>query len=209
MKGVPASEECLKSVQKMNSCPACQGFPGLRPCNNYCVNVMKGCLQAQVQSQDSWDKFVDSLMKLSDLLSGPFNVEMIIHPLDISISDAIMTFQESGFKVTQKVFEKCGQPRLVGRPKRSTAAEVELTWDRHDLLVVKRSARQDEEEFDFGEESKPTLQASTARKSDFERLIGDLRRVVRSSQGFWRHLPYTMCAKSGGRKDSLFDDDDR
>ena len=58
MKGVPVSGDCLKAVQKMNSCPACQGFPGLRPCNHYCVDVMKGCLSHQIMTQDLWDKFI-------------------------------------------------------------------------------------------------------------------------------------------------------
>jgi hypothetical protein len=34
-----------------------------------------------------------------DRLTGPFNVEQIVFQLDISISDAIMNFQDSGFKV--------------------------------------------------------------------------------------------------------------
>ena len=48
----------MKAVQKMNSCPACQGFPELRPCSNYCINVMKGCLAFHIETQDMWDKFV-------------------------------------------------------------------------------------------------------------------------------------------------------
>ena len=55
---IPISDECMKAVQKMNSCPACQGFPELRPCSNYCINVMKGCLAFHIETQDMWDKFV-------------------------------------------------------------------------------------------------------------------------------------------------------
>ena len=42
----------------------------------------------------------DSLLSLTDRLTGPFNVEQIVLQLDISISDAIMNFQDSGFKVS-------------------------------------------------------------------------------------------------------------
>ena len=65
MKDVEASEECLKAVQKMNSCPACQGFPGLRPCNHYCVDVMRSCLEHHIQTQNLWDKFIGEWLACS------------------------------------------------------------------------------------------------------------------------------------------------
>ena len=96
---IASSEECLAAVQKMNSCPACQGYSDIKPCNNYCLNVMKGCLAHHIEIQEQWDEFVESLLSLTDRLTGPFNVEQIVLQLDISISDAIMNFQDSGFKV--------------------------------------------------------------------------------------------------------------
>lgn len=44
--------------------------------------------------------FLESLLRLTDRLIGPFNVEMTIQPISIKISDAIMNFQESGFQVS-------------------------------------------------------------------------------------------------------------
>ena len=41
----------------MNSCPACQGYAGLKPCSNYCINVMKGCLVFHIEMQQKWDDF--------------------------------------------------------------------------------------------------------------------------------------------------------
>jgi hypothetical protein len=42
----------------MNSCPACQGYSDIKPCNNYCLNVMKGCLAYHIEIQEQWDQFV-------------------------------------------------------------------------------------------------------------------------------------------------------
>jgi hypothetical protein len=64
------TKECLKAVQKMNSCPACQGYPELKPCSNYCINVMKGCLVFHIELQDQWDSFITSLASLSERLLG-------------------------------------------------------------------------------------------------------------------------------------------
>lgn len=42
--------------------------------------------------------------KVTDRLLGPFNIEMVVEPIDIKISEAIMNFQENGPDVSQKVF---------------------------------------------------------------------------------------------------------
>ena len=42
--------------------------------------------------------------KVTDRLLGPFNIEMVVEPIDIKISEAIMNFQENGPEVSQKVF---------------------------------------------------------------------------------------------------------
>ena len=47
--------------------------------------------------------FLDNLISVGERLIGPFNIEAVVEPIDIKISDAIMNFQESGYEVTQKV----------------------------------------------------------------------------------------------------------
>ena len=42
-------------------------------------------------------------MKVSDRLLGVFNIELVVDPIDIKISDAVMNFQENGYEVSQKV----------------------------------------------------------------------------------------------------------
>ena len=53
----------------MNSCPACQGYAGLKPCSNYCINVMKGCLVFHIEMQQKWDDFAG---KKSYIITQPF-----------------------------------------------------------------------------------------------------------------------------------------
>ena len=173
---IPPREKCVEALTKMTSCPACQGLPAIRPCSNYCSNVMKGCLAYHTELSDSWDKYIgmfsffknsswelcfstiletnvnyylvvkfsnqillltlhvligtkylrilscfsilnngiclvtslkiefsDNLISVGERLIGPFNIEAVVEPIDIKISDAIMNFQESGYEVTQKV----------------------------------------------------------------------------------------------------------
>ncbi len=44
---------------------------------------------------------LESILSLTDRLTGPFNVEAIIPQLDITISNGIMNFQEAGPRVSE------------------------------------------------------------------------------------------------------------
>jgi len=46
---------------------------------------------------------VDELLRVAERLEGPFNVENVIGPINVKISNAIMNFQESADTVTSKV----------------------------------------------------------------------------------------------------------
>jgi hypothetical protein len=55
--------------------------------------------------------FLESLLHLADRLTGPFNVEHTILQLDISISNAIMNFQDSGMTVNE--FNDCNIHSII------------------------------------------------------------------------------------------------
>merc|ERR1719273_841952 len=178
---IPPKDECVEALTKMTSCPACQGLPEIRPCSSYCSNVMKGCLAHHAELGDSWDKYVDSLIAVGERLIGPFNIEAVVEPIDIKISDAIMNFQESGYEVTQKVFQDCGQPRLG---KRQSGG------------------------FGYGQQSssgdrpaKPTTAAGT----NLDILVNEIVAKVKDTKGFWTRLPYILCQNPevGSGKDKV------
>lgn len=45
----------------------------------------------------------DAMLLVADRLVGPFNIEAVIEPVDIKISEAIMTMQENSMQVSAKV----------------------------------------------------------------------------------------------------------
>ena len=62
-------------------------------------------------------------MKLATRLEGPFNIESVVDPIDVQISDAIMNYQENSEAVSNKVlealvvgFDFLGSPRLLVSP---------------------------------------------------------------------------------------------
>lgn len=45
----------------------------------------------------------DAMLLVADRLEGPFNIEAVIEPVDIKISEAIMTMQDNSMQVSAKV----------------------------------------------------------------------------------------------------------
>lgn len=48
----------------------------------------------------------DAMLLVADRLEGPFNIEAVIEPVDIKISEAIMTMQDNSMQVSAKVLSK-------------------------------------------------------------------------------------------------------
>lgn len=51
---------------------------------------------------------LDSMLLVAERLEGPFNIESVMDPIDVKISDAIMNMQENSMQVSQKVNEPRG-----------------------------------------------------------------------------------------------------
>lgn len=45
----------------------------------------------------------DAMLLVVDRLQGPFNIESVLEPIDIKISDAIMIMQDNSMQVSAKV----------------------------------------------------------------------------------------------------------
>uniref|UniRef100_A0A8C3Y4Y1 Glypican 6 n=1 Tax=Catharus ustulatus TaxID=91951 RepID=A0A8C3Y4Y1_CATUS len=94
---------CIRALMKMLYCPYCRGLPTVKPCNNYCLNVMKGCLANQADLDTEWNLFIDAMLLVAERLEGPFNIETVMDPIDVKISEAIMNMQENSMQVSAKV----------------------------------------------------------------------------------------------------------
>lgn len=172
---VNVAPACVKALTKMLYCPYCRGLPGLKPCHNYCQNVMRGCLANQADLDAEWNLFIDAMLSVADRLQGPFNIEGVIQPIDIKISDAIMNMQDNSMQVSAKVFQGCGQPKpsVVGRSARGIS-DVFSGRFKH-----------------FSHEERPTTTSGTS----LDRLVIDIKEKLRESRRFWSKLPDDICAR--------------
>lgn len=174
-----ASQSCIKAVAKLLWCPYCRGLTHPRPCGGFCLNVMRGCLAEHYELQEAWSTYVEWLTKLAERLEGPFNIESVVDPIDVKISDAIMNFQEKNEEVSKKVFLGCGQPSLAARAKRQTDDNDDVNFD------WKPSGRQGQ-----GQGRSPPV---TAAGTSIDRLMREFREKLAPLKDLWRDLPHSVC----------------
>lgn len=110
--------------------------------------------------------------KIADRLLGPFNIEVLVSPINLKISEAIMNFQENSHDVSQRVFTGCGRP-MLGRRRRRDNRELEL------------------ESLNFEQETTEHHNPSTGGVLD--KLVKEIRQRVRDLKQFWVYLPYRLC----------------
>lgn len=113
------SPECVSSLSEMLQCPICSEQRAYKPCIPLCTAVATSCLSSTTPMTKAWTEFTNALEAVLDRLLGPYNVEAVVEPIHIKISEAIMNFQESGPELSQAVFAKCGKPKLKSARKES------------------------------------------------------------------------------------------
>uniref|UniRef100_A0A5S6R4N4 Glypican-6 n=1 Tax=Trichuris muris TaxID=70415 RepID=A0A5S6R4N4_TRIMR len=169
------SAECVSQLTQMLHCQNCQGFAGQKPCSSFCLAVTSRCLVSYVVFDRHWNEYLESLLQLLDRLEGPYNIESVINPIDIQISEAIMIFQDRGKEISDKVFAGCGRPKIT-RTKRQTRSK--MADQLKDLRFGPISAR-----------------PSTVLGTSMDLLAKDMKEKALPTKGFWLHLPKKLCVK--------------
>uniref|UniRef100_A0A224XLT2 Putative heparin sulfate cell surface proteoglycan n=1 Tax=Panstrongylus lignarius TaxID=156445 RepID=A0A224XLT2_9HEMI len=178
MQKLSMTPSCIRAVAKMTHCPACSGLKEIKPCSNYCSNVMKGCLAYHSQLDSHWNTFIDATDELIGRLLGPFNIEVVVEPINIKISEAIMNFQENAQQVSQRVFSECGKVELGKRRRRNTGEIPFETLHFNNNNHNKNNRRQGNQ------------------PDGLEKVIRETRSRLKDSKHFWQKLPYHMCGTS-------------
>lgn len=100
---------------------ATQGVLHLKLCSlwNFSAYILKRygaviCLVSEFSIIYFDPKFVftEAMKQLASRLEGPFNIESVVDPIDVKISDAIMTLQENSLRVKEQVNTKPKPPSI-------------------------------------------------------------------------------------------------
>ncbi|CAJ0922129.1 unnamed protein product [Ranitomeya imitator] len=80
---------------KLMYCPLCRGHSNVKLCDNYCWNVMRGCLANQADLDPEWRNLIESLLLVAGKFNGVSGVENIVGTIHMKISEAITHMQEN------------------------------------------------------------------------------------------------------------------
>ncbi|XP_007907526.1 glypican-1b [Callorhinchus milii] len=166
---VSASPECMRAMMRLMYCPHCRSMASIKPCNNYCLNIMKGCLANQADLDSEWRNLIDSMIHVADRFDGPSNMESFVDDIDQKISEAIVNMENRFEHILSKVQQGCGH--------------LKSTADRSPGDNSKRRSKRHYAEDKMGSSIAPQM----------DRLVTEVKMKLRDVKEFWINLPGEMC----------------
>ena len=86
---IELSHECTSALVRMRYCSLCDGFSGVKPCLNYCVNVVSQCLEPYNRVERKWSSFIEKLDNLRDPLAKSLDASDMFSSFQESLSESI------------------------------------------------------------------------------------------------------------------------
>ncbi|XDV29849.1 hypothetical protein PO909_032883 [Leuciscus waleckii] len=124
------------------------------------------------------------MLLVTERLEGPFNIESVMEPIDVKISEAIMNMQENSMQISYQVFQGCGQPNPSGmsRSSRSVPNTFIFSPDSSEDLTHLTHSHTHLEDL-------PTITTG----SRLQRLVMDIKEKLMRFRKFWSSLPESIC----------------
>ncbi|RVE73594.1 hypothetical protein OJAV_G00032800 [Oryzias javanicus] len=170
---VSLGPECLKALMKLVYCPHCHGLSSVKPCFNYCSNVMKGCLANQADLNPEWDNLIDTMIEVVSSFSAEPSLEAVLSSIPARIYEAVHYLQENMNTFTSKVYRTCGSLEESGR---GSPALHEQKTKSSPLTAL---------------EYKPSSTAELRLKAQ----MMDLAKQLKVMHQYWVKLPVELCKK--------------
>ncbi|XP_042339942.1 glypican-1-like [Plectropomus leopardus] len=170
---VHLSPECMKALMKLVYCPHCRGMASVKPCSNYCSNVMKGCLANQADLDPEWQNLIDTMIQVASSFSTEPSLDVVLSSIPARIFEAVRYLQENMDAFTAKVYQTCGTP---GEPGTGSPTINEQRKKSGSLTAS---------------EYKPSPTAGLR----LEMQVSELSSKLREMRQYWIQLPVALCSK--------------
>ncbi|KAK3733922.1 hypothetical protein QZH41_009584 [Actinostola sp. cb2023] len=103
---------CYPILLQMTFCSMCRGEDSsVKPCEGYCIDVLKNCLMTTVQLQKEWSMFFDAMDNLATGLSRSLikeTLNQVYADLSFAVVQVIPQIQNP--KLKSNLFKECGLP---------------------------------------------------------------------------------------------------
>ncbi|XP_028824964.1 glypican-1 [Denticeps clupeoides] len=165
---VPLSPECNRAIMGLMYCPHCRGLGMLKPCANYCKNVMKGCLANQADLDSEWENLIDTMLQVAASFGSNPSMDSILHSIPVHVSEGLRTMQENMEIYTSQMLQACGNPE-------STQSSLTVEGKKFSTVTVL--------------EYKPSSNAAVR----LEVQITDVSSKLKEMDMYWIQLPQALC----------------
>ncbi|XP_047443991.1 glypican-1-like isoform X2 [Mugil cephalus] len=170
---VSLGPECTKALMKLVYCPHCRGMASVKPCSNYCSNVMKGCLANQADLDSEWQNLIDNMIQVASSFSTEPSLDVVLSSIPAQIYEAVRYLQDNIDTFTTKVYQTCGNPGEPGTGSPTT----------HEQKRKSSSLTASE------------YKASPTAGLRLEMQVSDLSSKLREMRQYWVQLPVALCSK--------------
>uniref|UniRef100_A0A8C6TWE3 Glypican 5c n=1 Tax=Neogobius melanostomus TaxID=47308 RepID=A0A8C6TWE3_9GOBI len=97
------SKECVKALVRMVYCSHCQGLTLIKPCDGFCLNVMRGCLASVSELDQPWRRYTTLLEQLTHAMANQHSMELALLGVRMHVSEALLYAQLHGPVITPTV----------------------------------------------------------------------------------------------------------
>ncbi|KAK3534622.1 hypothetical protein QTP86_016773 [Hemibagrus guttatus] len=99
----PLTNECARALLKMQYCPHCQGLTLIRPCPEFCLNVMRGCFANMAELDMPWRHYMAILEDLTQTIVGEHGLELALLGIREHVKKAILHAQQHEARISATV----------------------------------------------------------------------------------------------------------
>ncbi|XP_044288886.1 glypican-5-like [Varanus komodoensis] len=191
------TKECSRALVKMQYCPHCQGLTLIRPCEGYCLNVMRGCFASVSELDAPWREYIYTLEHLSNEMAGAHDLELVLLGIRYSINEAILHAQLNGPQLSATVDKVCGQPEEKEvKPLPDNVVQAKEVIETPSLTVVHSASLNNKR-------SSLPLKASKNDKSrSLKKLSREFINYMKRSRTLYASLTERLCDGDLVMKDS-------
>ncbi|XP_053507925.1 glypican-5 isoform X2 [Ictalurus furcatus] len=172
----PLTNECARALLKMQYCPHCQGLTLIRPCPEFCLNVMRGCLANVAELDMPWRHYVAILEDLTHTVAGEHSLELALLRVRGHVNEAILYAQLHEARISATVDKVCGESVAEAQSTHPTTAKMIPTV----TLVPEPMANQ----------SDSNVMKQPGRLSHLRR---ELMKYIPRYKGFFAAVPEMLC----------------
>ncbi|XP_058274533.1 glypican-5 isoform X2 [Hemibagrus wyckioides] len=120
----PLTNECTRALLKMQYCPHCQGLTLIRPCPEFCLNVMRGCFANMAELDIPWRHYVAILEDLTQTIVGDHGLELALLGIREHVNNAILHAQQHEARISATVDKVCGHSLAENQSTHPTTVQM-------------------------------------------------------------------------------------